>query len=705
MVEPIFKNYGGSYQLRIQDAQDLEKIQSLDEALWAATSIPIDSLNCDSLFASLVDTDRNGRIRTDELRAAQLWAFRLLKDRTRLSESSDVLRIDDIDTGHEEGRKLRAAAEQILANLNVPEAKEITLAQVRDRQSIVASSAANGDGIITPEAASDGDLAKFIASIMDTIGSTADASGKSGIGAEQLSAFFSEAEAYLAWKSKGKIPDGVDRTKILPWGTETPQAYELVAGLEEKLDQYFTQCAIVRFDERSAAQMKLRQKELDESDFSDTSAMEARLKNAPLAVPDPQGVLDLNDTINPLYANRLSELRKKVLDRVLGESAARLTKEGWDTVKALFAPYRAWIHAKQGSRVEKLGAENLRACIDKGYKEQVSKLIDQDLSVAEDFKQIKNLEKLILYQRYLLELANNFVSFANLYNPDVRSLFEAGTLVIGGRELTFTLKVRDRQAHRKIAEGSHMYLLYVEVTGRKNGDVKFEVVAAVTATNAYRLNLGKRGIFFTRDGQEWDARVIDIVENPISIWESVKAPFLNLVGLIKKQINKFTKARQAAIEKTVAAPSASGFARDIMLGGGVAIAALGASAAYITKAVSQVEYYHVLAVIGGLAAIILIPNIVIGFSKLRKRDMSVILEASGCAVNVCMRLTSNLGRLFTRVPTLPEGSRRQRADSIALFAKNLGCASSPGLKRIIVLGIICIVVSFGIALLILKYLM
>lgn len=79
----IFKNYGGSYQLRIENAEDLEKIQALDEALWAATSIPIDSFNCDRKFTSYVDTDQNGRIRTDELRAAQAWLFRMLKDYSR----------------------------------------------------------------------------------------------------------------------------------------------------------------------------------------------------------------------------------------------------------------------------------------------------------------------------------------------------------------------------------------------------------------------------------------------------------------------------------------------------------------------------------------------------------------------------------------------------------------------------------------------
>ena len=45
MSKLTFKNYGGSYQLKIRDAEDLENIQVLDDAHWAATSIPIDSLS------------------------------------------------------------------------------------------------------------------------------------------------------------------------------------------------------------------------------------------------------------------------------------------------------------------------------------------------------------------------------------------------------------------------------------------------------------------------------------------------------------------------------------------------------------------------------------------------------------------------------------------------------------------------------------
>ena len=710
MSQLILKNYGGSHQLRIQDAQDLEKIQVLSDAHWAATSIPINSLNCDYAFASYVDTDQNGRIRTDELKAAQAWLFRFLANRSRLSEGTDILNLSDIDISHPEGQKLRAAAKLILANLNLPDAQEISLAQVRDVQSIMASSANNGDGIIPPQAAVEPDLAQFITSVMETVGPALDASGKPGINEEQLKIFFDEAKGFLAWKAKGEISKGDDTTEVMPWGTETPQAYELVVSLEEKIEQYFTQCAMVRFDERSAHQMQLRQKELEEIDFANKPMMEERLKNAPLTLPNPKGVLDFEAILNPLYLERLLELREKVLKRALRGSAKQLlmgsikqlTEKQWDKVKSIFAQYRVWLESKQGAKVEKLGQDKLSIYLNGTYRQRTSELIAKDLAVADDLNQLHNLEKLVLYQRWLLELANNFVSFANLYTPQRRSLFEMGTLVIDGREMTFTMKVQDRLAHKKIAEDSCMYLLYLEVTGRQDKDIKFEIVAAVTSGDAGGLRIGKRGIFFTIDGREWDAQVVDIVENPISIWESVKAPFKQFTGFIKKQVDKFSKSSQTKLEASVAAPSASGMTRDLLLGGGIAIAALGSAFAYITKALSQVKAVHVLGMFVGLAAFILLPGIIMGFAKIRKRDMSVLLEASAWAVNMHMRLNATLGRLFTHIPRLPEGARKERRDTVAQFVKEFGYGSLR-LREPAIIVLITILIVLGLVLVLFTY--
>jgi hypothetical protein len=702
MSQLIFRNYGGSYQLRIQDTQDLDKILALDETHWAATSVPVSSLNCDPVFISYVDTDQNGRIRTDEIKAACEWLSRFLSDRSRLSEGTDVLRLGDIDTSHPQGKKLRSSAELILTNLNSPNAQEISLAQVRDVQSIMASAANNGDGIISPDATSDTDLAQFITSVMETVGSVLDASGKPGISQDQLNAFVHEAELYLAWKEEGEIPEGDDITGVMPWGTETPQAYALMAGLEGKIEQYFSQCAMVRFDERAAAQMQLRQKELEEIDFTDKSMMEARVKAAPLAVPNPEGILDFDAMINPFYAEGLFDLKEKVLKRALGKPVKQFTQKQWDEAKNVFAAYREWLKNERGTKVKKLGEEGLRRYLNGSCKERVDELIAEDLAVADDLNQIHNLEKLILYQRRLMELANNFVSFPSLYNPQRRALFEMGTLVIDGRQMTFTMRVQDRQAHKKIAEKSFMYLLYVEVTGRQDKDIKFEIVAVVTSGTVGRLRIGKRGIFFSIDGKEWDAKVVDIVENPISPWESVRAPFQEFAGFIKKQIDKFTKSNQTKLEKSVAAPSASGATRDLMLGGGVAIAALGSSFAYVTKALSQVKPGHVLVTLGGLVVVVLLPGMIMGFLKIRKRDMSVLLEALGWAVNVHMRLNNTLGRLFTHAPYLPKGARKERRDSVEQFVKEFGY-TSPCSRKLAIVVLLALLIVLGLVLVLVTY--
>jgi len=255
-----------------------------------------------------------------------------------------------------------------------------------------------------------------------------------------------------------------------------------------------------------------------------------------------------------------------------------------------------------------------------------------------------------------------------------------GTLVIGERQITFTMGVRDRQAHKKISQRSLMYLLYVEVTGRQDKDIKFEIVAPVTSGGSEGLCVGKRGIFFTVDGREWDAVVVDIVVNPISVWESVKAPFQKFADFARKQIEKMTKSSEEKAVSMASSASASGTARDLMLGGGLAIAALGSSFAYITQALSEVKPVQVLVALLGLAMVVLLPSIFAGFVKIRRRDMSGLLEASGWAVNVHMRLNMTMGRLFTHTPHLPKDARKERKDIISKFVKELGDNTSQPMR-------------------------
>ncbi|NQU45068.1 hypothetical protein HQ520_17425, partial [bacterium] len=112
--------------------------------------------------------------------------------------------------------------------------------------------------------------------------------------------------------------------------------------------------------------------------------------------------------------------------------------------------------------------------------------------------------------------------------------------------------------------------------------------------------------------------------------------------------------------------------RDILLAGSIGVAALGSAFAYITKALSAVEWQHVIFVTMGILLVLMGPSLAISWWKLRRRDLTTLLEASGWAINTRMRITGGLGELFTRIPGLPEGSRKQRRDLVPAFTKKTG---------------------------------
>jgi len=134
--------------------------------------------------------------------------------------------------------------------------------------------------------------------------------------------------------------------------------------------------------------------------------------------------------------------------------------------------------------------------------------------------------------------------------------------------------------------------------------------------------------------------------------------------------------------------------------GGLAIAALGSSFAYITKALSDVRPIQVLIALLGLAMVVLLPSIFAGFAKIRKRDMSGLLEASGWAVNVRMRINRTMGRLFTHTPNLPKNARKERRDTVGKFVKEFGYNTSQSMRpTTYVLGFILLLLCLALLLL------
>ena len=671
----VFNRYGRSCHLRIETADDLERGERLDEAHWAAINAPLASINCDRTFLELVDADNNSRIICWEMKTAIRWLFDLLRDTSGVTGRSETLRLAAVNTDLDEGRRIHSAARKVLARLGTGDAEEISLDQVRRIKGQAESTAVSEAGVVLPEADDDDQVRRFIADAIAATGGTEHPGGDKGINRDQLDAFLAAAAEWLQWHRRGQIPDGAVKTDIMLLGGDTTAAWAALEAVRAKLDQYFAQCEALALDERFVQRMGWTDEELAGLDFDDPEVIEKVLAQAPLAPARADRTLRFDDQINPRYAAAAESFRREVAAPVLEGDAQTLTAAQWRQIKLAFAPHRDWVAAEPGAAIGRLGPEKLETYLDERFAEAVGALIAHSAETAFDLNNIRLVEKLILYQARLMDLANNFVSFPHLYDADRRAMFEMGSLVMDNRRFNLAVRVENRPEHAKIAKTSNMYVLYAEITPGPGAGEKYEVAVPVTAGSKGNLCVGKRGLFRDIGGRECDARVVQIIENPISVREALASPFVRLGGLLTGKIESLTAQAEKKLDVSAtaavgpvaakpaapAAPQAGGMGSGGMLMGiGIATAALGSALAYITKTLADTSW---LAIVIGVAAavfVVMLPTSIVAFLKLRRRDLSAILEGSGWGINARMRLTRRLCRLFTQRPRYPEGSTGHR---------------------------------------------
>jgi hypothetical protein len=74
-----FFSAGGFDQVKLASGEDLAHLRSLDQKLWVALACPVSGLDLDSRTLTLIDTDKDGRIRVGELLTAVEFACASLK--------------------------------------------------------------------------------------------------------------------------------------------------------------------------------------------------------------------------------------------------------------------------------------------------------------------------------------------------------------------------------------------------------------------------------------------------------------------------------------------------------------------------------------------------------------------------------------------------------------------------------------------------
>ena len=136
------------------------------------------------------------------------------------------------------------------------------------------------------------------------------------------------------------------------------------------------------------------------------------------------------------------------------------------------------------------------------------------------------LRKLLLLHRDFYRLLRNFVSFEDFYDgrEDTIASFQAGTLIIDQRACHLCIRVNDLPKHDTQAPLSGIYLLYCNCESKKLGK-SMQIVAAMTQGEIKNLSVGKNAVFYDNEGNDYDATVTKIIDNPISIRQAFWTPY------------------------------------------------------------------------------------------------------------------------------------------------------------------------------------
>lgn len=650
-----YVSLGGVTRVAITSGEDIAHLDELDQKKWTVLSCPVKGLEFDEKTLGMIDTDGDGKIRATEVVAAAKWLTSVIKDKNALLKGESVLPLDQINDADETGARLKGSARQILDNLGL-EKDSIAIEDTADSVAIFAKTKFNGDGIVTPASTDDEDLKKTIESIIATAGSVTDRSGEAGVNAELVEKFYASCADYSAWQTAAEA----DKDNVFPFGADTEAALGACEAVKDKVADFFMRCKLINFDADVAGAVDVSPEKIGAISDKNLSTCADEIAAYPLARPSADRKLPF-DAINPAWQGAFASLKSLVLDKELAGKDSMEEAE-WNAILGKFGAFTAWKDAKKGAEVESLGLEAVNAAIKADRKADILALIDEDNAKKSESESIDEVCKLSFLYRDFYKLLNNYITFTDFYgrNPEKKAIFEAGKLFIDERCCDLCIRVEDMGKHGDMAAQSNMFLIYCACTSQKLGK-SMNIAAVMTAGNTRDLRPGKNGIFYDLEGNDWDATIINVVDNPISVKQAFWAPYRKFANFISDKINKSAAEKDSNATAMLQAKAEGGekqpfdvskFA-SIFAIVGVAFAAIAAAFAAVIAAVKGLAWWKWLIIIAAVIIVISGPACFIAWRKLRKRNLGPILNANGWAVNSLVLVNILFGNTLTSVAKYP----------------------------------------------------
>lgn len=710
-----FFRAGGVDQVLIRNGADIANLRHLDQKLWVALACPTRGVELDAATLAMLDADGDGRIRAPELLAATEWAVAHVQDAQLLASGRDAVAIADIRADAPDGAGMREQALRILseeaeaAESAVDETALITLAQVTAHLAKLNALPLNGDGIVNPEkiaplvadATRAEQLSQLARFIMGSHGSVQGIDGQPGLNRATLDAFFADVQALDNWwaaapeapLSGASAPAPNPGQVIEPFSgrlslAQATAAAAAIAAMEQKVSDFFIRTQLAAFDASAAAALAPT-KEGYAALSASTLGTDAVAALPLVVAADASGALPLSGAaLNPAWGAPMAALREHAVATLLGDTGGHLTQAQWQRMLDALAATRQWLASQPAQPIAQLTREQTAELLQGGLHAELAALIECDEAARVHAQHTRSLEKLLRLQRDAIVVLNNFVSFADFYRRKPAA-FQAGTLYLDARSCELTVDVADTAAHAALAGMAKTYLAYCECR-RKNekGELqKKNIVAAFTAGDVDFLFVGRNGIFYDRQNNDWDATITKIIENPTSIGQAFFSPYKKFVRMVEEQIAKRATAKEGEVtanldaraaelvtKPTTAAASLTNKPADAAMDKKMdvgTVAALGVALGSISTVL--VAIFGKFVEMGpwipvGLLGLILAisgPSMLIAWLKLRERTLGPILDASGWAINGRMKINLPLGRSLSQLAKTPANARRSFQDPYA----------------------------------------
>ncbi len=589
-----FSTVGGVTRVNVETGADIEHLDELDKKLWTVLSCPVNGLEFDARTLTLMDSDKDGKIRVHEVVAASQWLRQVMMDLEDLFEGNDYISFSGINQVSDEGKQVLAAARLILDKLG-SDKKSISLQDVHDYMAVYEEKCR----------------------------------------AEYKAA---EGEPYEP-----------------PYGDGSDAAEAAVNAVRAKVADWFMRCRLVQFDEEASPVLDVQVDKIAAISANNLSESVAQIADYPLARPNKEALLPLQNGVNPAWQGAIAALVAAIPEL---QDKETMSEDEWNAVVVKVDAYSAWKAAGEAAMNEAIAAQ-----------------------LAEQSAAIEPVERLLLYCRDYVRLLHNYVVMRDFYrrDEDCLAMFQAGKLFIDQRQCDLCIRVSDMPKQLASAGKSGLYLLYCHCVS-KSGGAQMDIVAAITDGETGDLHEGRNAIFYDRSGQDWDATVTKIVDNPISVRQAFWSPYRKFGNWItdkitknaaekeSKQFDEMTSKADTASSNLAAkpadAPADAAAAKKAMpfdiakFAGifaaiGLALGAIGAALAALGGFVTD-KWYNIILLLAAVVILISGPSMLLAWLKLRRRNLGPVLNANGWAINSKIKVNTTFGATLTSLAKYPK---------------------------------------------------